>query len=145
MSSLRPSATPIHHAANAAWLRAKSRGLLPSQIRGTHLAVHPGVTLRISTRRDGSREVVTVDGRLDADAVVELERMVAELSPPLCLDLVGLKSVDEVGLGVLRALLAHGVAVTGASPYVRLLLELEEPKKPDEPPSRPSGRKRIGE
>ena len=103
------------------------------------------MTLRISTRRDRAREVVTVDGRLDADVVAELERVIAELSVPVCLDLAGLKSADEAGLGVLRALLADGVAVTGASPYVRLLLELEELKKPLEPPSRPGGRKRKGE
>ena len=114
------------------------------QIRGTILAVHPGVTLRIGTRRDGSREVVTVDGRLDSDTVAELERVVLELSPPVFLDLIGLKSADEAGLGVLRALLAHGVAVTAASPYVRLLLELEEPKKLHGP-SQPGGRKRISE
>jgi hypothetical protein len=103
------------------------------------------VTLRITTRRDGRREVVTVDGRLDADAVAELEHVIAKLSVPVCLDLAGLKSADEVGLGVLRGLLADGVAVTGASAYVRLLLELEELKKPHEPPARPGGLKRKRE
>ncbi len=68
-----------------------------------------------------------VDGRLGADVVAELERVVAERSGPVCLDLAGLRSADEAGLGVLRALLARGVAVTGASPYFRLLLELEDP------------------
>jgi anti-anti-sigma regulatory factor len=65
-----------------------------------------------------------VDGRLDVDVVAELERVVAELSGPVCLDLAGLRSTDEAGLGVLRALLARGVGVTGASSYFRLLLEL---------------------
>jgi hypothetical protein len=83
-----------------------------------------------------------VDGRVDAEVVAELERVVAELSGPVCLDLAGLRSVDEAGLGSLRALQAHGVAVTGASPYFRLLLGLEEPGKAREPPSRPGGRKR---
>jgi hypothetical protein len=86
-----------------------------------------------------------VDGRLGADVVVELERVVAELSGPMCLDLAGLRSADEAGLGVLRALLAHGVTVTGASPYFRLLLELEEPGSALESPSRPRSRKRSGE
>jgi ABC-type transporter Mla MlaB component len=76
-----------------------------------------------------------VDGRLDADVVAELERVIAELSVPVCLDLAGLKSADEAGLGVLRALLAHGVAVTGASPYFRLLLELEKPDQARKPRS----------
>jgi hypothetical protein len=85
-----------------------------------------------------------VDGRLDAEVVAELERVVAELSGPMCLDLAGLRSADEAGLGALRALLARGVAVTGASPYFSLLLGLEDPGKASEPLSRPGGRKRSG-
>ena len=86
-----------------------------------------------------------VDGRLDREVVPELERVVAELSGPVCLGLAGLKSADEAGLGLLRALLARGVAVTGASPYFRLLLGLDGPGKAREPPSRAGGRKRNGE
>jgi len=87
-----------------------------------------------------------VDGRVDAEMVAELERVVARASRPVCLDLAGLKSVDEAGLGALRGLCAHGVAVIGASPYFRLLLELEKPGNAREPPpSRPGGRKRNGE
>jgi len=85
-----------------------------------------------------------VDGCLGANVVAELERVVAELSGPVCLDLTGLRSADEAGLGVLRTLCAHGVAVTGASPYFRLLLELEEPDNGREPPSRPGSSKRNG-
>jgi anti-anti-sigma regulatory factor len=88
---------------------------------------------------------VTVDGCLDADVLAELERVVADRSGPVCLELAGLRSVDEAGLGVLRALIARGVAVTGASPYFRLLLGLEELGKAREPPSRPGGRKRNEE
>jgi STAS domain-containing protein len=86
-----------------------------------------------------------VDGRLDAEVVAELERVVAELSGPMCLDLAGLRSADEAGLGALRALLARGVAVTGASPYFRLLLEVDDPGKAREPTSGTAGRKRNGE
>jgi len=85
-----------------------------------------------------------VDGRLDAEVVAELERVVAELSGPVCLQLAGLKSADEAGLGVLRAVLARGVTVTGASPYFRLLLGLGDPGEAREPPSRAGGRKRNG-
>jgi hypothetical protein len=85
-----------------------------------------------------------VDGRLGADVVAELERVVGEFSGPVCLDLAGLRSADEAGLGALRALRAHGVAVIGASPYFRLLLGLEETHNGREPPSRPGSRKRNG-
>jgi STAS domain-containing protein len=87
---------------------------------------------------------VTVDGRLGADVVAELERVVAELSGPVCLDLAGLRSADEAGLGVLRALRAHGVAVIRASPYFRLLLGLEETDIDREPPLGPRSSKRNG-
>jgi hypothetical protein len=86
-----------------------------------------------------------VDGGLNAEVVAELERVVAELSGPMCLDLAGLRSADEAGLGVLRALCAHGVAVIGASPYFRLLLKLEEPGSARDPASRAGSRKRNGE
>jgi hypothetical protein len=86
-----------------------------------------------------------VDGRLDVDVVAELERVLTELSGPVCLDLAGLRSADEAGLGVLRAFLARGVAVTGASPYFCLLLGLEEPAQAREPPSRHGGHNRNGE
>ena len=74
--------------------------------------------------------------------VAELERVIAELSLPVCLDLAGLKSADETGLGVLRALLARGVVMVGASAYFRLLLKLEDPGKTREPPSRRGSRKK---
>jgi hypothetical protein len=63
----------------------------------------------------------------------------------VCLDLAGLRSADEAAVGALRALLTHGILVTGASPYFRLLLDLEEPGLAREPPSRRGGRKRTGE
>jgi len=66
---------------------------------------------------------------------------VAERPGPVCLDLTGLRSADEAGLEALRSLRAHGVAVIGATPYFRLLLGPEEPRKPREPRSRPGKRK----
>ena len=79
-----------------------------------------------------------IDGRLDAEGVAELERVVARLSGPVRLELHGLRSTDETGLGALRALRARGFALTGASPYFRLLLGREKRRKPPEAP-RPKG------
>ena len=39
------------------------------------------------------------------------------------LDLSGLRSADRDGIEVLRSLAAEGAELTGASPYVQLLLE----------------------
>jgi len=76
-----------------------------------------------------------VDGRLDAEVVEELERVVAELSGPLRLELVGLRSADEAGLEALRALRARGIVLTGVSPYLRLRLGVEKRRKAREPPA----------
>lgn len=78
-----------------------------------------------------------VDGRLDAEVVGELERVVAELSGPLRLELAGLRSADEAGLQALRWLRARGIVLTGASPYLRLRLGAEKVGKAREPPARP--------
>jgi anti-anti-sigma regulatory factor len=78
-----------------------------------------------------------VDGRLDAEGAAELERVVAGLSGSLRLDLAGLRSVDDAGLEALRALRARGIALTGTSPYLRLLLAAEMRPKAPESPSRP--------
>lgn len=78
-----------------------------------------------------------LDGRLDVDSVAELERLVAELSAPLRLELTGLRSLDEAGLDTLRVLRAGGIALTGASPYFRLLLGPAKRHNPREPPSHP--------
>ena len=102
---------------------------------GTLLACLSGVTLRISTHRDAGGEIVIVDGRLDAEGVAELERVVTGLSGPTRLELAGLRSVDEAGLQALRALCARGIALTGASPYFRLLLGAKKRRKAREPPS----------
>ena len=80
------------------------------------------------------------DGRLDAEVVEELERVVAELSGPLRLDLAGLRSADEAGLESLRALRARGIVLTGTSPYLRLRLGVEKVRKACEPRAPPGGR-----
>ena len=65
---------------------------------------------------------MTVAGQLNGDAVPELERVVGSLAGPLRLDLAGLRSADEAGLGALRALRDRGVTLTGLSPFHRLML-----------------------
>jgi hypothetical protein len=99
--------------------------------------------LRITTRRDARGEVVIVDGHLDAEGVVEFERVVAGLTGSVRVKVAGLRSVDEAGLGALRALRARGVAVTGASPYFRLLLGPRKRRRTREPPARPEAPERA--
>jgi hypothetical protein len=78
-----------------------------------------------------------VDGRLDAEVVGELERVVAGLSGPLRVSLAGLRSADEAGIEALRCLRTRGIALTGASPYLRLRLGVKWRGKAREPPAPP--------
>ena len=66
---------------------------------------------------------VRIEGRLEGEAVAELDRVCRAVSGGLVLDLSALLSADESGLAALRALLAGGARVIGASPYVQLLLK----------------------
>ena len=101
---------------------------------GTVLAMdvsHP-MTLRIISENRVENTVVRVEGRLDGEGVAELDGICRDAALPLRLELGALLNVDDLGLGLLRALVASGATVTGASPCVRFLLESESPAPPGE-------------
>lgn len=79
--------------------------------------------LRITTKRSGVVTVVRIDGRLRKEGVAELERVCQSIEGPFCLDLANLQSVDAEGIRAISDLEAHGVAVTGVSPYIDMLLK----------------------
>ena len=66
--------------------------------------------------------VVQVEGRLDGDGVEELEKECREPPGALELNLSALLTADDVGLALLRSLRDSGAVLTGASPFLRLLL-----------------------
>ena len=78
---------------------------------------------RITARRDATGHAVQIDGRLDADGVAELERLVTELAGPVRLELAELRSADEAGVKALRTLRDRGTPLIGVSHYLRLLME----------------------
>ncbi len=78
--------------------------------------------LRISEERHGETTLVRVEGHLQGDGVAELERTCRNVTGPVMLDLSALLTADEVGLSLLRSLRDAGAVVTGASPFLRLLL-----------------------
>src|SRR5215470_5669454 len=100
------------------------------------------MTLRIATCQDSGGTIVMIAGRLGAEGISELEGVVSALSGPLRLDLAGLRSTDEAGLEMLRALRSRGISFIRVSPYHRLLLADGPPWKassPSFPPERPRG------
>lgn len=79
--------------------------------------------LRISEERLKDSTVIHVAGRLEGDGVDELGRACRGLSGPIRLELSALLQADEVGLALLRSLRDAGVKLSGASPFIDLLLD----------------------
>ena len=87
------------------------------------------MTLKITDEKTAVR----VEGRLEGEGVAELDHVCRAAARPLRLELNALLNVDEVGLGLLRSLIASGATVSGASPYIRLLLDTELPGQDNNP------------
>ena len=101
---------------------------LPSQCcRGTDSAMSATrleqMTLRIDLLAGKRPATITLHGWLSAAEVAELERTVAEAGLPLRVDLAQLAGADAEGRRSLCRQKRRGVCLTGASPYIGLLLE----------------------
>ncbi len=81
-----------------------------------------GMTLYIACDSDSGTRVLRLEGWLEGESIAELDRVINGDSGPLRLDLTELRSADAAGLSTLRALIAAGASIVGASPYIRLLL-----------------------
>jgi hypothetical protein len=81
------------------------------------------MAVRITTTVGDDRTVLKVDGWLKADDVEELSRAYQSMPGPTVLDLSDLHSADRDGAQLLRELLAVGVELCGAAPYMELLLK----------------------
>ena len=81
---------------------------------------------RLDVAPEQGRAVVRIHGRLRGSAVHELERVCQEASLPLVLDLTNLMNADDCGIATLRRLGIDGAKLTGVSPYLTLLLGLED-------------------
>lgn len=80
------------------------------------------MTLRIEAT--GSRQpVIALHGWLSAAEVVEFERAAAAGGRPPRIELGQLAGLDAAGARALRAQRERGALLTGASPYIALLIE----------------------
>ncbi len=80
---------------------------------------------RIDTEHEDDRTTLKVSGTLSGPAVDELDRICRLVDGPLRVDLGELMTVDGFGVAFLRHLAGNGARLEGASPYVRLLLDLK--------------------
>jgi len=79
--------------------------------------------LRITTSANDQGTTIRVEGRLTVEGVGKLERQFQLAEKPVELDLSGLISTDDHGVRALKALSAGGATLSGASTYIRQLLD----------------------
>lgn len=84
------------------------------------------MTLRILEPADEQEAVIELHGWLSGAEVAEVERLARERQRPVRIELAELAGVDPDGLRALRRLRAGGARLTGATPYVELLLRRSE-------------------
>lgn len=82
--------------------------------------------IRIGLRRDDSRTIVSVAGRLDEEHLAELQEQCPETGTKLVFDLSDLTSAYSIAIQWLGERLRRGDEIKGASAYIRLLLEREQ-------------------
>jgi len=80
------------------------------------------MSVRISRESGDPGTVIRIDGRLRSEHLGALLDECRSADAPLVLDLSGLLACDEAGVDALAKLIAKGVRVRGASPYIELLL-----------------------
>jgi hypothetical protein len=85
--------------------------------------------IRVTTIAQASGTFVKVAGWFKAEDVEEFVHLLEQLDGDTVLELSELQSADRAGVEVLRELIASGVQLRGASPYVDLLLKAE-PNRP---------------
>ncbi len=81
------------------------------------------MTLRIFQDAGEEGAALALHGWLSAAEAPELERLAAAQRAPLTIDLAHLVGADADGLGVLLRLRGCGARLTGASPFIELMLE----------------------
>ena len=80
------------------------------------------MTLRIFEEPREGEDIVSLHGWLSVAEVPELEKTAAAHADRLRIDLAQLAGIDADGLQALVRLRAGGARLTGASPFVELLL-----------------------
>ena len=81
------------------------------------------MSYRISCSVREGGQLIRVEGDLDRDAAAALRREYYSAETTVLLDLSGLRRAAPNGIEVLQSLVADGAELTGASPYILLLLE----------------------
>ena len=79
--------------------------------------------IRIDITSEGSKTVVCIAGRLSGVSVAQLRKACDPIEGAFVLDLSNLLFADDAGIHAIRAIVDKGAQVSGASPFVQLLLD----------------------
>ena len=85
------------------------------------------MTVRIDTASGRTETIVSVSGRLEGAGVEELMRVCRSIGGEFVLDLTGVRSADPEGIDAIRELTSRSATLRGVSPFMRLLLEDQQP------------------
>jgi hypothetical protein len=79
--------------------------------------------VRITIRKEASRAVVAIDGRLAEADLEALQHVRQTMTKSVVLDLDGMTGCAEDGVRLLRDWLRSGALLINAAPFLRMLLE----------------------
>ncbi len=90
------------------------------------LVVHvsASVSCLIRKTKGASTTLIQIHGRLTVEEVADLEGACLSAEGTLFLDVMNLQFADKDGLNAIKRLSSEGAEVVGASPYIRLLLDV---------------------
>jgi anti-anti-sigma regulatory factor len=95
------------------------------------------LAIRITTEAGQTATTIQIEGHLTGADLPGMRTECESASPPLRLDLSGLRAADSDGIRALRSLSEAGAELHGASPYIRqLLLEADTRDHPGRIPER---------
>jgi hypothetical protein len=81
------------------------------------------MAVRITKASETKKTVLLVDGYLNAEDVGEPARIYRSSQGSSGLELSNLRSADSAGVKCLQELILLGAEISGASPYIELLLK----------------------
>ncbi len=79
--------------------------------------------IRIDIDADGTQTMIRIAGRFTSAAVAPLKEACDPFEVPIVIDLSSLFFADDNGINAITALADQGAQISGASPFVQLLLD----------------------
>ena len=77
---------------------------------------------RIDIDSGGTHTIIRIAGRLTSTAVAQLKEVCDPFEDPFVIDLSSLFFADDDGINAITTLADQGAQISGASPFVQLLL-----------------------